>query len=85
MPLAQKKKVSIKQFCQEVLPEEFLIIKKFARLTGRFTSSFPAVRFSPLHYSSLERDKIIAPILPKEILTKRSKFHRLEELTFYDG
>ena len=27
---------------------------------GKFTSSFTAVRFGPLHYRSLERDKIIA-------------------------
>ena len=65
--LIQKRKTSIKQLCHEVLQEEFLIIRKIARLLGQFTSSFPAVRFSPLHYRSLERDKI----LTKEILTKR--------------
>ena len=58
--LTQKIKTSIKQLCHEVLQEEFLIIKKIARLRGKFTSSFPAVRFGPLHYRSLERDKILA-------------------------
>ena len=36
------------------------IIRKTARLLGKFTGSFPAVRFGTLHYSSLERDKILA-------------------------
>ena len=57
--LTKKKKACIKQLCHEVLQEEFLIIRKIARLIGTFTSSFPAVRFGPLRYRSLERDKIL--------------------------
>ena len=58
--LTQKKKASIKQLCHEVLQEGFLIIRKIARISGQFTSSFPAVRSDPLPYRSLERDNIIA-------------------------
>ena len=71
--LTQKKKVFIKQLCQEVLQEEFLILRKNARLLGKFTSSFPAVRFGPLHYRSLERDKILALILAKGNFDKKMK------------
>ena len=63
--LTQKKKASIKQLCYEVLQEEFLVIRKIAKLLGKFTSRFPAVRFGPLHYRSLERDNILALIFIK--------------------
>ena len=59
MSLKQKKKASIKQLCHEVLREEFMIIRKTARLLGKFTRSSPVVRFGPLHYRSLERNKIL--------------------------
>ena len=65
--LTQKKKASIKQLCHEVLQEEFLITRKTARLLGKFTSSFPAVRFGPLHYRSLERNKILTQICQRKI------------------
>ena len=57
--LTEKKKACIKQSCHKVLKEEFLIIRKIVRLLGKFTSSFPAMRFGPLHYRSLERDKVL--------------------------
>ena len=71
--LTQKKKASIKQLCQEVLQEEFLIIRKVPKLLGKFTSSFPAVRFGPLHYRSLERDKILALKFAKGNFDKKMK------------
>ena len=49
--LTKMEKVCIKQLCHEVL-QELLIIRKIGRLLGKFTSSFPAVRFGPLHYLS---------------------------------
>ena len=57
--LTQKKKASMKQLCQEVLQGEFLNIRKTAKLLRKFTSSFPAVCFGPLHYRSLEHNKIL--------------------------
>ena len=50
--LTQKKKASIKKasICQEVLHKEFLVIRKIARLLGKFKSSFPAVRFENGHF-----------------------------------
>ena len=69
----QKKKASIKQLCHEVLQEEYLIIRKIARLLGRFTSSFLAVCFGPLHYRLLERDKILALRFAKGKFDKKMK------------
>ena len=56
-----------------MLKEEFLIIRKIARLLGRFTNSFPAVRFGPLHYRSLEQDKILALRFAKGNFDKKVK------------
>ena len=73
IPLTQKKKASIKQLRHEVLQEEFLLIRKIAKLLGKFTSIFPAVRFGPLHYRSLERDKILALKFAKGNFDKKMK------------
>ena len=53
--------------------EEFLIIAKIARPRGKFTSSFLAVRFGPLYYRSLERDKILAFKFAKGNFDKKMK------------
>ena len=71
--LTKRKKACIKQLCHEELQEEFLIIRKIARLLGKFTSSFPAVRFAPMHYRSLERDKILALKFAKRSFDKKMK------------
>ena len=71
--LTQKEKASIKQLCQEVLQEEFLIINKIARLLDKFMRSFSAVRFGPLHYRSLERDKILVLKFAKGKFDKKMK------------
>ena len=65
-------KVCIKQLCHEVL-QELLIIRKIARLLGKFTSSFPAVCFGTFHYRSLKRDKILALKFAKENFDKKNK------------
>ena len=69
----QKKKACIKQIRQEVLQEKFLIIRKIARLLGKFLSSFPEVRFGPLHYRLLERDTILALKFAKANFDKKMK------------
>ena len=56
-----------------MLHEEFLIIRKIAKLLGKFTSSFPVVRFGPLHYRSLEWDKILALKFAKGNFDKKMK------------
>ena len=58
--LTQKKKPFIKQLCQNVIQEEFLIIRKIPRLLGMFMSSCPVVNFGPLHYRSLECHGVLA-------------------------
>ena len=71
--LTKKKKACIKQLCHKVLQEEFLIIRKITRLLCKFTSSFPAVHFGPLHYRSLEQDKILALKFAKGNFDKKMK------------
>ena len=43
------------------------------RLVGKFTSSFSAVSFGPLHYRSLERGKILVLKLAKGNFDKKMK------------
>ena len=76
--LTKKKKSCIKQLCHEVLQKEFLLIRKIARLVVKFTSSFPAVCFGPLHYRSLERDKILVLKLAKDNFDKKMKVSQAE-------
>ena len=78
--LTKKKKAYIKQLCHEVLQEGFLIIRKIARLQGKFRKSFPAVRFGPLHYRSLERDKISALKFAKGNFDKKMKVFQAGEM-----
>ena len=59
-----------------------MIIRKIARLQGKFTSSFPAVRFGSLHYRSLERNKILAFKFTKGKFDKKMKVSRLEKWAF---
>ena len=75
----------MKHLCHKVLQEEFLIIRKTARLLGKFTSSFPAVPFVPLHYRSLKRDKIFELKFAKRTMAERCNFYRLGKLTSYGG
>ena len=74
--LTEKKKAYIKQLCHEVLQKEFLIIRRIARLLGKFTNSFPAVRFGPLHCRSLEQGKILALKFAKGNFDKKMKVSR---------
>ena len=67
--LTKNKEACIKQLCHEVLQEEFLI----GRLLGKFTSSFPAVHFDPLHYRSWEWDKILGLKFVKGNFDKKMK------------
>lgn len=71
--LTYAKKVSIKEFCREILEEKFVVIRKVASLLGKFTSSFPAVQYGKLHYRALERDKIVALKFSKGNFDKKMK------------
>ena len=74
--LTEKKEAYIKQLCHEVLQKEFLIIRRIARLLGKFTNSFPAVCFGPLHCRSLEQGKILALKFAKGNFDKKMKVSR---------
>ena len=63
-----------------MLQEEFLFIGKIARLPGKFTSSFPAVRFGLLYYRSLERNRILALTFVKRKFDKKIKVSQAGEM-----
>ena len=71
LSLSDIKKEKIRSLCTEILNEEFPVIRKVAGLLGKFSSSFPAVRFGRLHYRALERDKIEALKLKKVNFDKK--------------
>ena len=69
--LSKEKKSCIKGLCLELLADDNPQIRKVARLLGKFTSSFPAVQYGPLHYRALERDKIASLRISKGSLDKK--------------
>ena len=71
--LSDVKEEKIKLLCSEILEEECPKITTIAKLLGKFTSSFPAVQFGKLHYTSLEREKIQALKLSKGNFDKKMK------------
>ena len=78
--LTQKKKASIKQLCHEVLQKKFLIGRTIGRLLGKFTNSFPAVWFDPLHCRALERDEILALKFAKGKFDRKMKVSQVGKM-----
>ena len=58
--LTNEKKISIMQFCQDLLLSQDLTIRRVERLLGKMSSSLIAVSMGKLHYRALERDEIQA-------------------------
>ena len=58
--LTLKRSEGLVQLCKELLNSNFVSIRFIARVIGTLVSCFPAVLHGPLHYRSLERDKITA-------------------------
>ena len=58
--LTQKKKIAITELCTEILNKDKVTIRQVAKLLGKFTSSCLGVKFGPLHYRYLDRDKTLA-------------------------
>ena len=50
----------IKEMCSSLYHSQYVSIRYLASVIGTIVSSFPAVKFGPLHYRSLECDKIEA-------------------------
>ena len=48
---------SLRSLCLEILNKPYPSIREVAKLLGKFTSSFPGVRFGAMHYRNLERCK----------------------------
>ena len=63
--LTHDKKTSLRELCMKVLGNSFISIRRLASLIGKFTASFPGVRYGPLHYRDLEREKVAALKLNK--------------------
>ena len=71
--LSDAKKENIKLLFSDVLKAASSKIRTIAKLLGKFTSSFPAVRFSKRHYRSLEREKVQALKPSKDNFDKKKK------------
>ena len=63
--LTKEKKINIMQFCEELLKNQDLTIRRVAKLLGKISSSIIAVIMGRLHYRALEKDKIQALRLNK--------------------
>ena len=63
--LPSTKVLKIKDKCSKLYMSHNLSIRDVASVIGLIVSTFPAVKFGPLHYSSLENDKIQALAISK--------------------
>ena len=48
---------SLKADCKKLLKRQVMTVREVAQVIGKMVASFPAVRYGPLHYCSLENDK----------------------------
>ena len=48
---------SLKAECKKLLKRQVMTVREVAQVIGKMVASFPAVRYGPLHYRSLENDK----------------------------
>ena len=58
--LTQEKATALQTACNILLTNPSPTIRDLARVLGKIVSSFPAVRYGPLYYRSLERNKLTA-------------------------
>ncbi len=58
--LTNKKKLAISVLTKETLKKDKVTIRQVSKLLGKFTSSCLGVKFGPLHYRYLDRDKTLA-------------------------
>ena len=56
--LPEEKKAEIIEECTKLLGTHSPSIRSVARVIGKLIAAFPAIQYGPLHYRSLERDKI---------------------------
>ena len=55
--LTEEKVNSLVESCRELLQKSQPSVRQGAQAIGKIVSSFPAVKYRPLHYRSLEEDK----------------------------
>lgn len=48
---------SLKADCKKLLKRQVMTVREVAHVIGKMIARFPAVRYGPLHYRSLENDK----------------------------
>ena len=58
--ITNKKVCKIVTLCQEFLCDKQFSIRQVASIIGTLVSTFPGVKFGPLHYRTLEREKDVA-------------------------
>ena len=54
------RKIDIKLVCTDLIHDRKPTIKKVSRVIGKLVAALPATKYGPLHYRSLEQDKIKA-------------------------
>eukprot|EP00794_Sanderia_malayensis_P013521 gene13521-14933_t len=64
--LSQEKKTTIAKECKNVLSAETLKIRDVAKIIGKIIVTFPAVKYGPLHFRSIESCKTKAVKFNKE-------------------
>lgn len=55
--LSSERKEKMLHSCQSLLRAPHISIRDLAKVIGQIVASFPAVKFGPLHYRKLEKDK----------------------------
>ena len=63
--LTDDKKDKISKSCKMLTQEKAFSIREVAKVIGLIVSSFPAVRYGPMHYRQLETEKSNAVTLNK--------------------
>ena len=79
--LPQDKKLKIIQCCGNLLNCISPTIRSVASVLGLIVSSFPAVRYDPLHYRALNYVKDAGLKVVKEILTQESPWISVPTMT----
>ena len=55
--LTEERKSSLKTGCRKLITKSRCSIRELARVIGMIVASFPAVKYGPLHYRQLEKEK----------------------------
>lgn len=58
--LPERKKLKLVNACDIILKKNKCLIRELSQLLGNIVATFPAAQYGPLHYRTIEREKIVA-------------------------